>query len=250
MPRYPPKDIAHTAATNHRIVRRPDKDMPGESNQPTREGGYVSFYREREDKNDKEVERDRGIALAHLMVQTLSQGKATPAETGREAIALVDAAVERDGEDMQAAEARAQVLSLLNREADALAAYETILSKAPHREASLMGAAMLAQIQQRREAALAYWRRAVEENPWQPYYRANLAKMLFEDKAWDEARPHCEAWLRLDPVSIDARVLWVRCLIKTGDKSEARAEFAKIERLRPANLPTLQARFSVELRGR
>ena len=113
-----------------------------------------------------------------------------------------------------------------------------------------MGAAMLAQSLQRREAALSYWRRAVAENPWHPNYRANLARMLSEEKAWQEARPHCEAWLRLDPANLEARFLWVRCLIKTGDKSEARVEFAKIERLRPANLPTLQARFNVELRGR
>jgi hypothetical protein len=250
MPRYPPKDIAHTAATNHRIVRRPDKEMLGESTEPRQESGIVSFYREHEDADDKEVDRDRGIALAHLMVQGMSQGKALPAGTGRQSITLLDRAVERDGEDLQAAEARAEVLALLDRETESLAAYENILSKAPHRETSLMGAAMLAQSLQRREAALSYWRRAVTENPWHASNRASLARMLAEEKAWQEARPHCEAWLRLDPANIEARVLWVRCLIKTGDKSEARAEFAKIERLRPTNLPTLQARFDVELRVR
>jgi hypothetical protein len=39
-------------------------------------------------------------------------------------------------------------------------------------------------------------------------------------------------------------------LLKTGDKARARAEFAKVERLRPPDLPLLQARFTVELRSR
>jgi tetratricopeptide (TPR) repeat protein len=253
-------DIAHTAATNHRIVRRPDKDGPltplpagkrdGGDGRPRREPGLISFYREREDPNDKEVERDLGIALVHLMAQSFSQGKAPPAGTGRRAIDLLEAALRNDPEDLHAGEVRAEALALLNRPAEALAAYETVLSKAPHREASLMGAAMLAQSQQQREPALAYWRRAVEENPWQPYYRASLAQMLADQLAWDEARPQCQAWLRLDPGNIEARALWVRCLLKTGDKAAARSEFAKIERLRPPNLPLLQARFTVELRSR
>ena len=55
---------------------------------------------------------------------------------------------------------------------------------------------------------------------------------------------------RLDPANMDARVLWVSCLLRTGDKAAARAEFAKIERLRPPDLPVLQARFAVEWRSR
>jgi tetratricopeptide (TPR) repeat protein len=250
MPRYPTSDIAHSAATNHRVVRHSGKDAPTGTAPPKREAGLVSFYREREDPKDKEVERDQGIALVHMLVQNVSHGKALPVGIERRAIELLEAALRNDPEDMQAGEARAEALALLNRQEEALAAYQAVLSKAPHREASLMGAAMLAQSMGHRDSALAYWRRAVEENPWQPYYRGSLAQMLADQKAWDEARPQCEAWLRLDPGRIEARVLWVRCLLKTGDKAEARAEFAKIERLRPPNLPLLQARFTVELRER
>src|SRR5262249_44631071 len=159
--------------------------------------------------------------------------------------AMLEEAVRNDPEDVRAWEVKAEVLALLDRQAEALATYEAILARAPRREVSLLGAAMLCQSQQKRQAALDYWRRAVAENPWQPYYRASLARMLAEKNAWDEARPHSEAWLRLDPASIEARVLWVRCLLKTGDRARARTEFARIERLRPANLPVLQARFRV-----
>jgi predicted CXXCH cytochrome family protein len=260
MPRYPAADIAHNASTDHRIVRFTDKDATGGPATPPpgkggrtearsrREPGISLFHQERRDPHEQEVERDLGIALTHVLVQRLVQRKTPPAGAGRQAVDFLEAAVQNDPEDLPAWEAKAQTLALLNRPAEALAAYETILSRSPHREVSLMGAAMLAQTQQQVGAALSYWRRAAVANPWQPYYHASLAQLLADQKAWEEARPECEAWLRLDPGNIDARVLWVRCLLKTGDKTAARAEFAKIERLRPPNLPLLQARFAVELR--
>jgi tetratricopeptide (TPR) repeat protein len=249
MPRYPAADIAHTASTDHRILRRPGKDAAAAS-RAGGEPGVVPFYRQGPGAGDPDDGRDLGIALPHVMVQSLARRKAPPAGVGRQAVELLEAAVRNDPEDVQAREVLAEALSLVNRQADALAVYEAVLAGAPDREASLMGAAMLAQSLQRREPALAYWRRAVAANPWHPYYRASLARMLADQKAWDEARPQCEAWLRLDPASIDARVLWVSCLLKTGDKDAARAEFAKVERLRPPDLPVLQARFAVELRSR
>ncbi len=79
---------------------------------------------------------------------------------------------------------------------------------------------------------------------------AQLVQLLARQKLWREARPHCEAWLHLDPSNIEARMLWVSCLLRTDEPDRARAEFAKIERLHPSNLPLLQARFAVESRAR
>jgi hypothetical protein len=250
MPRYPAADIAHTAATDHRILRHVKKDAPITTRESRREGAIRPFHPPRADLSEQQRERDLGIALAHTMVQDLVQRKAPSPDVAGQALGLLEAAGRNDPEDWQAWEARAEVLALLNRRAEALAAYEAVLARAPNREGSLMGAAMLAHNQQLWEPALAYWRRAVAENPWQPLYRANLGQILADRKAWEEARPQCEAWVRLDPASIEARVLWVRCLLKTGAKAEAEVEFAKIERLQPPNLPVLQARFAVESRGR
>jgi Flp pilus assembly protein TadD len=252
MPRYPPADIAHASATDHRIVRHaavaslPPGQRRSEAGRRRREPALVPFHRP---PDRREAERDLGIALTNDLVQGLIQGKAPPPEA-RWAVGLLEASVRHDPEDLPAWEAKARVLTLADRKAEALAAYEAVLAKAPHREVSLAGAAMLARDLQQVEAALSYGRRAVAENPWQPKYHADLAQLLADRKAWDEARPHCEAWVRLDPGSIEARMLWVRCLLQNGDKDRARAEFAKIERLRPANLPLLQARFAVEARAR
>jgi tetratricopeptide (TPR) repeat protein len=250
MPRFPSADIAHNASTDHRIQRPQSATPPAVVNPGKRERGIVSFYRPNANESDKEAERDLGIALAHFMVQNLAQRKPLPPRTGERALAALDAAARNDPDDVEAWEAKGEVLALVNRPADALGVYEDVLARFPQREASLTAAAMLAQSRQQRDKALDYLRRSIEVNPWHAQYRAHLAELLVEQNAWDEARTQAEAWLRLDPPCIEARFLLVRCLLRTGDAEKARTEFAKIERLRPANLGQLQARFAVESRGK
>ena len=52
----------------------------------------------------------------------------------------------------------------------------------------------------------------------------------------------------LDPASVEARHLWVACLIKSGHKPEALAEFAKLRALRPPNLARMEAWFAEQMR--
>ncbi|MFL5242267.1 MAG: tetratricopeptide repeat protein [Gemmataceae bacterium] len=250
MPRFPASDIAHTASTDHHIFRHASSDMPGANDPSKRETGIVPFYPPNHDLNQNEAKRDYGIALTHMMAERIVQRKPVPKGVGQQAVDLLEAALGNDPDDMQAREAKAEALVLLNRPVEALAEYYAVLSKAPDREASLMGTAMLAQDRRQLEAAVEYWGRAVAANPWQHYYRASLAKLLADKKDWNRALPECEAWVRLDPASIEARALLVSCLIKAGEKERARLEFTKIERLRPPNLTALQARFAVEMRPR
>jgi tetratricopeptide (TPR) repeat protein len=225
-----------------------NRELLADSGQRIADSGprFVPFHRERLDPNDKEIERDRGLALVQMFVQR----NATPDGAAGTALGLLETAVRNDPADLDALESKALVLSFVKRPAESLAAFETVLSRAPHREVSLAWAALLAQQQQQFEQALSYWRRAVDENPYSADYRANLAQLLERRKLWEEARPQCAAWLRLDPANIEARFLWVRCLLRTGDRAGAKAEFVKIQRLRPSNLPLLEARFAVEFRSR
>lgn len=246
MPRYPTSDIAHTAVTEHRILRHADKSPAAGNRRPTRGPRLTPFHREDRDPDDKEIERDRGLAMIQIFAQGKAEGE--PSD-GKTVLRLLEAAVTTDPEDLDAWESKGLMLTFLQRPAESLADYEAVLSRAPRREASLARAALLRQQQRQFEAALSYWRRVVAENPHSATYRANLAQLLVQRKAWDEARLQCAAWLRLDPASIEARALWVRCLLRTGNSAQAKAEFAKIQRLRPSNLPLLEARFAVESRG-
>ncbi|HZT81821.1 MAG TPA: tetratricopeptide repeat protein, partial [Gemmataceae bacterium] len=146
---------------------------------------------------------------------------------------------------LEAWEAKGRALTLAGRGREGLAAFETVLAAAPRRELALAGAATLAQLLDRLDPAIGYWRQAVEANPYAAAYRGNLARLLAHKGDWAEARVHCQAWLELDPGSTDARELWVRCLVREGRKEQARAEFARLERLGPSNLAELRAWFAV-----
>ncbi|MCI0462054.1 MAG: cytochrome c family protein, partial [Gemmataceae bacterium] len=63
MPPYPSADVAHTAVTDHRIVRRPPK-QPDEK--AASKMGVVDFFRMRPFPEPREVNRDRGLALVQL----------------------------------------------------------------------------------------------------------------------------------------------------------------------------------------
>jgi hypothetical protein len=245
MPRHSLADVAHTAATDHRILRvyRPD-DEPRAGPLPAGPTIPVApFHQAAGAAPDPETERDLGIALLGPLAET---GKVTPQAYSGPALRMLEAAVTRDPKDWAAWEAKANALWAQGRRAEALAAFQTLLAAAPRREVALSRAAALAQDLNQLEPALDYWRRAVEVNPWVANYRQPLCLLLARLGAWDELRPHCEAWLRLEPASVEARQMWVTYLLRTGRKDQAREEFAKIRALRPPNLGQLQAWFDEE----
>jgi hypothetical protein len=243
MPRYGTSDIPHTASTDHRILRNPER----EDRAAPRSGEnlpVVSFYRDRPGGDGAEAERDLAVAL----VKVAREGRVPAARVVGRALCLLDAAVRRAPDDFLAGEAQGDALVLQGRWAEALAAFEAVLARAPDRERALVGAAVAAEAAGRDEAALGHLRRAVAVNPWAPDYRRGLVLLLIKKKAWGEARPEAEAWVRLDPMSAEARAARVSCLLAAGARGEARREFARIEALEPENLAELRARFAHKLK--
>jgi hypothetical protein len=250
MPRYGTSDIRHTASTDHRILRNPEREgraapaVPRGTALPGDDLPVVSFYRERPGTNGEEADRDLGVALVKLA----REGRVPTGRVVGRALPLLDAAVRRAPDDFAAGEAEGDALALQGRWADALAAFEAVLARAPDRERALVGAAAAAEAAGRPEAAVGHLRRAVVVNPWAPDYRRGLVLLRVKQKAWDEARPEAEAWVRLDPMSAEARAARVSCLLAAGEKDEARREFARIEALAPENLAELRARFARKLK--
>jgi predicted CXXCH cytochrome family protein len=245
MPRYGAADIPHTAATDHRVPRHAGRKADAAPEPPSRQDRLplVSFYRGREGVDDAEDDRSRAVALEKLALG----GDGTADRALRQALPTLEAACRRDPDDFLAGEARGYALALQERPAEALAAFEAVLARAPGRELALVGAATAAEALRQTEAALTYWRRAVAANPWASGYRHSLTLLLVKQRAWGEARAECEAWLRLSPLSTEARSARVTCLLATGDKAGARAEYARIEALAPADLPELRIRFEKKL---
>jgi tetratricopeptide (TPR) repeat protein len=245
MPRYDAPDIAHTASTNHRIPRDGKAAMPTNPQAGFGNGFPVlSFYSDRHGTDEGENDRD----LAVVLVKMALHGNLPDPRILSRVLPLLDTATERDPNDYAAGEARGYDLGLQRRWAESLAAFEAVLARAPDREDSLVGAVTAVERLKKTDLALSYWRRIIQVNPWAPEYRRGIAMLLVENKAWDEARPECEAWIRLDPTNAEARSLRVICLLAADDKEEARAEFARVEALAPPNLLELKARFSKKLK--
>jgi len=245
MPRQAVTNVAHTAATDHRIVRWPRQERPDLPELPGAGPLLVAFGRERLDPRDREQARDAGLAL----VKAASNGRLPQALATGQALELLRPALRNFPDDVEAWEARGWALLAQKSARQGLTAFEEVLIRDPQRERSLLGAALLAETLDLADKALGYWRRCAAVNPWLPLYRRHLALLLMRKQAWNEVRPQAQAWLRLDPGSTEARMLWITCLLRDGRKAEAAAEFARIEALRPPDLSRLRALYQAERRG-
>jgi len=236
MPPYATSDIVHAASTDHRILRRPEKLSPPEQS-PGRPATLVHFHRGAVEAGEKELSRDLALAWAPFVLKTRGY-QALP-----EVIDLLETTLQDFRTDLPVWEAKTKALMLARRHAEALAAAETILKKKPENEMALNAAGMAALLLGEEDLSVAYWRRVVALNPYVAERRHYLAEALVKKQAWEEAGQHCREWLRLDPTNIDARRILIDCLLRTGKRSEARAEFALVEALRLPALEKLQVWF-------
>jgi Flp pilus assembly protein TadD len=228
MPPYATSDIVHTASTDHRIPRRPIRlDEPSAADKPQQGEPFSAalFHQDRVNTETADRRRDLGMALAALSTQDGLPREGTAA--------LLDEAVRKFPDDAAAWSEKGEIALLLKRPQEALKAYEACLALAPERETALQGAARMAQELGRADAALGYWRRAVAVDPWAPSLRGGYANLLAFRQEWAEAEIQARHWVELAPDDNDARKLWIRCLLKTGDRATAEKELKTLKALQP-----------------
>src|SRR5262249_34426188 len=138
---------------------------------------------------DPEVARNLGIAVLRMLDRS-------PPEDFRRAYAsralpLLDAAVERDGEDWAARGARGDARRVLGRHQKALVDYEAILSRRPDAESTLdrAGGALLEA--NRPAKARASLERLVRLAPGRWHYHHQLGVACFRLGDWDSAIAAC-----------------------------------------------------------
>jgi hypothetical protein len=242
MPRYRSSDIAHTASTDHRIVRRPAR-------QPVRpaeleSAALVDFYRDRFPGGDPQTVRSLGLGLLKMMDENKLSSKRHADRTLR----FLESALGRDPADISVREAKVEVYLLLHRPAEALSEAELLLPEQPGNWQLLVWAAYAAQTSGQRDRAKDYWRRVVEINPFVPNYQVGLLDLLIRAGQLDDARKHCEQILRLDPFNVSARQAWVGFLLQEGQRAEARRAFDLIRLLRPPDLAEREKWFQQQMR--
>jgi predicted CXXCH cytochrome family protein len=247
MPRFATSNIAHTAVTDHRILRRPSAERRGPPPPPPGPGEapLVNFFQAHLDLEDTGAERDRGLALLELARQ--------PGPWGPQFVELARPLLEQAAracpDDVEAREALGLALAMGGREEDGLKEWEQVLREVPDREGSLGLAAQALQRRGDREGALRYVSRLVEVNPANALTRVPLARLLGERGDWPAARAQCEAALRVNPFSAEARQFLVVCCLRVGDRKRAEAELALLVRLQPGRKQQLEAWFAAQAGG-
>jgi predicted CXXCH cytochrome family protein len=243
MPRYASSDIAHTASTDHRIVRRPRDDRPDPA--ADLDGArFVDFCHDDFPRGDPQAERTLGLGLVTMM----SAGRLRPERHGEQALRLLESALAQYPQDAELRRGKAQALLLLGRQSEVLAEARLALAKRPGDWRLLAWAAGAAQAEGESDLALGYWRRAVEINPFVPEYHASLLAPLIRTGRLDEARVRCRELLRLDPFNVSGRQASVGFLLEQGRKDEARREFDVLRRLAPPDLAEREEWFRRQLR--
>ncbi len=151
------------------------------------------------------------------------------------ALALCDAQIAVDAGLADAHVSRALALGALGRTDDAIAALELALAlEAEHADAhNDLGNLFV----QRRESARAieHYRRALGLRPNDANFEANLGAGLLQARAPDEALVHLERALALAPGHPTARLNRATTLALLGRLDEARAAYAEVIRLEPAD---------------
>jgi Flp pilus assembly protein TadD len=245
MPRYRSWDVAHTATTDHRILRRPRNGSDAApTGRPNLENvPLVDFYRDRFPTGDPQTERNLGLGMLKLIRMNMLR----PQRHGDRALRLLESALGRDPSDGLVRQGKVEAYLLLNKPAEALSEAEVLVAEQPGNGELLVQAAYAAGGSGQQERALYYWRRAVEINPFVADDRVQLMELLIRAGQMDEARKQCEQLLRLDPFNLSGRQTQVELLLQQGHKAEARRVFDTIRRLKPPDLAQREEWFRQQL---
>jgi Flp pilus assembly protein TadD len=248
MPRAASSNIAHTAVTDHRILRRADRPSKARPPSPSRRGAMplVLFHQGQAGPDNPELARDLGLALAELGADYRELRKGS----GALALPLLETAVDQHPDDVAAWEGKGLALGWLDRKEEALLAFDQALALVPAREAALTYAGTFAQELGRMDAAAGYWERAVGMSPWSSQYRLQLASAWARRSDWAPAVQEAETALRLNPGSEAIRTLLVASYLRQGRREAAVKELETLCRLNPANEALLRRWYSEQAESR
>jgi hypothetical protein len=245
MPSFGSSTIAHTALTDHRILRDPTRATPPAPIRPEifRESPLTYFHAGNAEVSGPELERDQGVAMVEVAPwYPEGQRMLMPA-----AVRLLERSVETWPADTIARHTLASALCAMKRYADGMEMYRVVLAQAPTRELTLYDAAHLANRLGKPAESVEYWRRVTVVNPTHPKYHHELGRMLADQQQWAEAIRECEAALRLSPATTEARMLLIGCLVRQGSKDRARAELQTVIGFEPSKRESLQRWFEEQV---
>jgi hypothetical protein len=244
------RQLEHRPRRPHRAPHRPPAGsgpLPDADDHP-RGVALVHFRRDLTGGRDGGNPRDLGLALVEMMDRPLSEPQRR--ELARKACGLLRPAVRSGDADLTALEGLGLALWKDGRPHDALETLESVLRQAPRRELALERAARVAMESGDIERGVGYWRRLIEANPYSWKGHGFLAQTLALGERWAAAVEERRSALQLNLFEVPTRMLLIDCLIRLGQKEQARTEFDPLLALRPPKPDGLRRWFDELLRGK
>jgi tetratricopeptide (TPR) repeat protein len=233
-------NIVHVAETDHRIRRDATRGDAVQENWPDTRGMPREVAPQEyhwglmTDEERRDAGRDLGVALATVA----SRWRLDPEVSRRaatQALPLLEAAVRDDPDDLSAGDSLGYILGFLGRPAEAVRAFEQVLSIQPSREWTLSYSALALRGLKRLDLARAALQKTIAASPWRSDYRLGLARVCVQAGDWAESAAACREAIRLDPELIEARSLLVQCYLKSHEPDRAEAELQNLLRFYPAS---------------
>jgi cytochrome c-type biogenesis protein CcmH/NrfG len=237
MPRTAVTNIAHMAATDHRILR--DKsarvaDGPQHSSAFSPLVPVRDYHWELMSEDEKQAaSRDLGVALQSVP-QILQAPDRLARVNATRALPLLEAAVRNRPDDLPARDTLGYTLELLDRRAQALRTYESILAIEPNREATLPSLARVLARLQRPDQSRQAMQKMIALNPWSSDYQLGLARACIQAEDWQGADAACRAAIRLNPELFEARALLIQSCLRAHEPDKAGAELEILCRFYPS----------------
>lgn len=234
-------EIRHAAVTDHRVVitaRQSESQGGGQRTHGAAADRLVAFPGDwRANYSPRVSARDEAIALIEY---TYQRGRVL---TQAEADSVLDALkehCEKDGLDLRAMDALAEVYLATDRFEDAMELCHQVLDVSPDRLTTL-GIVIQAYSETSRWQKVAeYQERRLLVNPWIVGHWYGLGQTYARLERWERCRDLAEKGKARFPTSIGLRHLLVESQLALGAKAEADAEFEEIVAFRPEKLGVLK----------
>ncbi|MCS6976494.1 MAG: tetratricopeptide repeat protein [Gemmatales bacterium] len=225
MPRLQ-SNIAHTALTDHRVLRRPDKDRDLPDAGAILSSGIVPlrhFHADRVDGSRLDVQRDFGVAIVNVARRIEGQAPIVPLV--RKAQGLLEPFLKQWPNDPAGWDALGYALRKQGNLREAEEAYHQALKFAPDREQTLEDLVEMAEQARRPQEAVRYQERLVQLNPSYSIYQLKLAELLHQVGDYEGSNSACRRALELNLIHDDARRLRIVNFLRLGKFEQADEEF-------------------------
>jgi tetratricopeptide (TPR) repeat protein len=249
MPTLTSTDIAHIAITDHRILKTADSQTAPPA--VAAEQGAIIRLLNRDDLAADNVEssgRELGIALTFEAEGLPSTPQVR--QLGLRALELIDKALARRPDDLEATRMRARALAIAGRYREAIGLQQQILKLAPAYEQVLDELVQYSIELGEVRTALAPAAQAVVINSSSAALHERLAYLYSQTNDWDGAMREARESIRLDPFRRFARMFLIESLLYRNDIAGALAEQARLVGLHPKQRAELGRWFAERRRNR